>query len=205
MERRVRKKSLLKLSVAGVGIVLVLALGTFLFEMAKIIPTEPAPEKTFNPSGDFTLTSDNGNVFHLSDLRGNPVLLFFGYTSCPDACPTTLAKINRALALLGSDRKQFQTVFITVDPERDTPAKLQEYLAYFGINAVGLVGTKAQIDAVVHAYHAYYQKSASQSALGYTITHTTTVYLIDRQGQVRHLFKQVDTAKTMAETLKEFL
>ncbi len=198
-----KKQLKITLALAVMGICLLVIAGTYLVHF-KNAPS-PGIEGAFNPGGDFTLVEDNGKVFHLSDCRGKVVLLFFGYTSCPNACPITLAKLSRAFALLGSAREKVLTVFVTVDPQRDTPAKLKEYLGYFGVNAVGLTGTKAQIDSVVGAYHAFYQKVPTKSAMGYTINHSTNVYLIGKQGKVHYLFKPLDTPAKMAETIKDFL
>ncbi len=194
---------LLKLSLAGIGLCLLLIGASFLFDLSRFAPT--GMEKAINPAGDFTLVGDGNQVFHLKDLRGEIVLLFFGYTSCPDACPGTLAKIQRALRLLGPEKSQVRTVFVSVDPERDTPGKLKEYLDYFGINGIGLTGTKEQIDTVAKAYHAYYLKIPGQSADYYTFNHSTTVYFHDQKGRVRHLFKEEDTPELMAATIRQFL
>ncbi len=198
-----RKKQLLILAISGMGVCLLLIAGSFLLDLPKSSLT--GFEQEFNPSGDFSLTEDNGKIFHLRDYRGKVVLLFFGYTTCPDACPSALAKLSRVLRLLGPDGKQVQVVFITVDPQQDTPARLKEYLAYFGVNALGLTGTKAQIDEVAKAYHAYYERVSTESALGYTISHTVTVYLIGSQGKVHHLFAPEDSVERMAEVIKKFL
>jgi protein SCO1/2 len=199
----VRKNQLQKLTLlAMLGCLLVIA-ATFLLDLPK--SSTSGLEQQFNPSGDFSLTEVSGKVFHLSDYRGKVVLLFFGYTTCPDACPSTLAKLSRVLKLLGPDRTKVQTVFVTVDPLQDTPDRLKEYLAFFGVDALGLTGTKEQIDEVVKAYHAYYQRVPTESALGYAISHTVTVYLIGRQGKVHHLFSQEDSVEKMAEVIKRFL
>jgi len=167
---------------------------------------EPVPtglEQAFNPTGDFTLTEDNGKIFHLRDHRGKVVLLFFGYTSCPGVCPLTLSKLARARTLLGAASQEVMTVFVTVDPQHDTSARQREYLGYFDINAVGLTGTKTQIDKVVHAYNASYEQVPTKSALGYIINHTSIVYLIDKQGKVRYLFHQDDSPEKMANIIRE--
>ena len=106
---------------------------------------------SFNPSSDFVLKDQDGRDFHLKDHRGKTVILFFGYLSCPDICPTTLSKLARVYKLLGTDQEKVLTVFVTVDPERDSPSKLKEYLEYFSIKAVGLTGTKAEVDEVAEA------------------------------------------------------
>jgi len=197
-----RTKQKLTLYVLATGTTLLIILGLYWFD-TTIKPVPTGLEQAFNPSGDFTLTEDNGRIFHLRDHRGKVVLLFFGYTSCPGICPLTLSKLARARTLLDAASQKVMTVFITVDPQRDTSAKLKEYLGYFEINTVGLTGTKTQIDKVVHAYNASYQKIPTKSALGYIINHTNIVYLIDEQGKVRFLFHQDDSPEKMFETIKE--
>lgn len=165
-------------------------------------PISVGIEQVLNPGGDFTLIDDSGHIFHLRDRRGRVVLLFFGYTACPDICPRTLSKLAKARALLDAAASQkVIIVFVTVDPQRDTPLRLKEYVAYFDINAVGLTGTKPQIDKVVSAYNAFYEKVPAKSALGYSINHTSIVYLIDKQGKVRHLLHQDDSPETMARVI----
>jgi protein SCO1/2 len=204
MEEPVRTKEIIILSLAVTGIALVIILGIYL-AYSTIKPGPTGIEASFNPSADFTLMEDNGKIFHLRDHRGEVVLLFFGYTSCPDVCPLTLAKLGRVRTLLGPAGKKVLTVFVTVDPQRDTSARLKEYLGYFDAHAVGLTGTKEQIDEVVRAYKASYQRVPTDSALGYIINHTNIVYLIDRQGKVRYLFHQDDSPKKMAEVIREYI
>jgi protein SCO1 len=158
-----------------------------------------------NPQRDFTLHDQDGKIFHLKDHRGQIILLFFGYTSCPDVCPTTLSKLARVYALLGPMRQKILTVFVTVDPQRDTPQKLKEYMQYFNINALGLTGTKQEIDAVVDDYKATYEKVVTNSsALGYMFDHTDYLYLIDTQGKTSYLFHPEDKAQDMAEIIKGY-
>jgi protein SCO1 len=139
--------------------------------------------------GDFTLTDHNGQPFQLSSLRGEAVLIFFGYTSCPDACPTTLSKLSSASRRLGRDAKRVKTLYISVDPERDTPAVLKADLGAFDLDALGLTGTKAQIDKVVAQYGAEYEIIPTPtSVMKYTVAHSTTLYLLDAGGRVRMEF-----------------
>lgn len=160
--------------------------------------------QALNPQRDFTLHDQDGKLFHLKDHRGQIVLLFFGYTSCPDVCPTTLSKLARVYKLLGPIRQGILTVFITIDPQRDTPSKLKEYLQYFEINAIGLTGTKKEIDAVVDLYKATYEKvETNSSALGYMFDHTDHLYLIDAQGKTSHLFHPEDRALDMARIIRD--
>lgn len=158
---------------------------------------------TLNAAKDFTLKDQDGKVFHLKDHRDQLVLLFFGYLSCPDICPMTLSKVTKAMNLLGKPWKgKILTVFVSIDTNRDTSAKLKEYLSYFNIESVGLTGTKEEVDAVVNAYKASYQRVETDSVMGYLFDHSDYLYLIDHQGTVRYLFRMEDKAEHVAETIK---
>jgi protein SCO1 len=136
--------------------------------------------------GDFVLTDDNNQQFDLSSLRGKAVLVFFGYTSCPDVCPTTLSKLASVYKELGPDAKRVKTVYISVDPQRDTPDVLKEDLSSFDVDALGLTGTKPQIDKVVAQYGASYEIIPTpESAMKYTVAHSTTLYALDADGRTR--------------------
>lgn len=168
--------------------------------------TTPAPEpmalQSFDFGGDFELPAHTGQPFRLADYRGKAVLLFFGYTYCPDVCPTTLATMARVETLLGADSQRLQTVFVSVDPDRDTPARMAEYVGNFKAHAVAATGTKEQIDALVAKYAAFYEKQASDSAMGYMVDHTSRLYLIDPHGRVRYLFRYGEDADTIAKGVK---
>ncbi len=155
-----------------------------------------------NPERDFTLTDQNGKDFHLKDHRGKVVLLFFGYLSCPDICPVTLSKLTRVYSLLGGKSKDLLTIFVSVDPQRDTPEKMKEYLSYFKLNALGLTGTKEAIDRVVDAFKGYYKMNESGSEAGYFVDHSDYVYVIDGQGTVRALAHFEDGADKIAAEIK---
>lgn len=158
-----------------------------------------------NPNSDFTLMDHDGRQFNLSQLRGKVVLLYFGYTSCTEACPTMLIKVSSALKILGQSREKVAVLLITLDPERDTKEKLKKYLQYFKVNGLGLTGRKEEIDKVVEQYKARYEVEKSDSALGYHISHTTDLYLIDQSGKLQHRFKHDDHAQTVASGLKRLL
>jgi protein SCO1/2 len=132
--------------------------------------------------GPFHLTDQDGRPRDQSMLKGKWSAVFFGYTYCPDVCPTTLQTLAEAQDRLGPKAGKFQVVFISVDPERDTPAQLRTYLSSpaFPKGAVGLTGTSAQVADVAKAYHAFYQKQGSGS--GYEVQHGSTVYLMDPKG-----------------------
>jgi protein SCO1/2 len=135
---------------------------------------------------DFVLTDQHGQQFHLSDQRGSVVLLFFGYTQCPDVCPTTLATWRKVHQALGSDAEHVRFVFVTVDPERDTAERLGLHVNAFNPDFVGLTGSQAELEAVYDIFDVYYEKDTSSgSALGYLVNHTATTFVIDTDGQWR--------------------
>lgn len=160
---------------------------------------------TDNPANDFALTDQNGKPFHLSQLRGKVVFLFFGYTHCPDACPTTMAKLSQVNKLLGKNADHVVTVFVSVDPGRDTTSVLKSYLAYFHMNSIGLTGTKEEIDAVVKQYGAKYEIEQSDSAAGYHIDHSTDLYLLNQKGELARTFNYSDGAQVIAEGARSLL
>ena len=156
--------------------------------------------------GDFTLTDHDGRRFELSSLRGKAVLIFFGYTSCPDACPTTLSKLSAVYRRLGDDAQRVKTLYISVDPERDTPAVLKEDLGSFQLDALGLTGTKPEIDRVVALYGAEYEIIPTpQSASKYTVAHSTTLYAVDAAGKTRMEFPYEATVNQIASGLRRVL
>lgn len=165
----------------------------------------PALQK-YDIGGNFTLTDQNGQSFELSQLHGKVALLYFGYTFCPDACPATLARLTRTYKILGPEaRDNLVTVFISVDSGRDKPQTMKEYLDYFDVNAVGLSGTRSQIDPVVAKYGARYEITDSGSAAGYLVNHTMDLYLIDQHGEVRYVFKHKDSPDLIADGVRQLL
>lgn len=155
--------------------------------------------------GDFSLTDHNDKLFRLSDQRGKVVLLFFGYTSCTEACPIILRSLNSVFKQLGADRDRALAVFISVDPQRDTTQVLREYVAFFSAHTIALTGRKEEIDVVVKQYGAKYEIEKSSSALGYHVNHTTDIYLIDQRGKLQTHFKHTERAEVMAEGVRKLL
>ena len=152
--------------------------------------------------GPWQLVDHDGRVFRSESLRGQPALLFFGYTHCPDACPTMMSKVARAYREAGPDARRIPTLFVSVDP-RDQPRVLKEYLAYFGaVPARGLTGSKAQIDAVVKQFGAQYQIRDTGSAAGPLVDHTIRLYLLDRDGDVAQLFDPDADPAAIAKAMK---
>jgi len=138
---------------------------------------------------EIELTRSDGTSFRLSAMRGDVILVFFGYTSCPDVCPTTMAELKLALAELNEeDAAQVKVLFITVDPKRDTPEHMQEYVDRFNKSFIGLSGTEAELDKVWKEYGVFRQEVPGSSAAGYTVDHTARVTVIDQDGNMRISF-----------------
>ncbi|MCW8905165.1 MULTISPECIES: SCO family protein [Sedimenticola] len=138
---------------------------------------------TSSIGGDFTLINHEGKTFHLQQLRGKVVLLFFGYTYCPDICPTELAGVSRVLDGLGTDADRVQGVFVSLDPERDTPRVLKDYLGYFNQQLIGLTGSDDAIRQVAIRYQVRYQKHSLSNG-SYSLDHSANLYIIDQDGQL---------------------
>ena len=132
--------------------------------------------------GPFTLTGSDGQPFASSRLSGKPAAIFFGFTNCPDVCPTTLARLANLRKQLGKGDDGFSIVFITVDPERDRPADVGRYATLFNTPVIGLTGSPAQIDQVKKQFGVFSQKVPTPGG-GYSVDHTATVFLLDRNGK----------------------
>ena len=151
------------------------ALGAAAFLMTK------DPPKQALVGGPFTLVAQDGRTVTDRDYLGEPVLVFFGYTHCPDICPTTLFQVSEILRALGPQAK-VNALFVTVDPERDTPATLKDYVSSFDPRVVGLSGSRGQVDAAIRAYRVYAKKVPGENG-DYTYDHTALVYLMDKSGR----------------------
>ncbi len=154
--------------------------------------------------GPFRLLDQNGRAVTDADYKGKPFLVFFGFTHCPDICPTALFEISEVLRRLGPDAEKTTALFVTVDPERDTPAKLKDYLSSFHPRIVGLTGTPAEIAAVEKTYRVYAKKVPLDGG-GYTMDHSAVVYLMDKNGQFVAPFNLKQTADAAAADLKRRL
>lgn len=155
--------------------------------------------------GNFTLHNGNKAV-SLNDFKGKAVFLFFGYTSCPDVCPTSLALISSALKTLDDEqKKKVQVIFISVDPERDTPEKLQNYTKYFHANIVGVTGSKAEIDKVVKQYGAAYRKVESDSAMGYLVDHSASVFVVNTKGKLVDILPHGLPVESIAQVMRDLI
>jgi protein SCO1/2 len=155
--------------------------------------------------GPFTLTDQNGTVRHDSDFRGKLMLVYFGYTYCPDACPAALNTITAAMDKLGASGAAVQPIFITVDPARDTVAQMKAYAANFTPRLLALTGTPAQIGAAAKAYRVYFQQVKGEGADDYSVDHSAFVYLMGRDGRYLAHFGPEIRADQMAATIKKYL
>ncbi|MES2728880.1 MAG: SCO family protein [Pseudomonadota bacterium] len=150
----------------------------------------------------FTLTDHNSKPFSSDALQGHYNLIFFGFTLCPDICPTELQRITDALRLADLPKGALTPVLITIDPARDTPTVLKAYLANFHPDFIGLTGTEAQIDAVIAGYKVYAAKVDHPDYSDYMMDHSSFIYLIGPDGELLKLFSKTDTPAMMADALK---
>jgi len=154
--------------------------------------------------GPFSLTDQNGRTVTEKDLKGKPFLVFFGYTNCPDFCPTTMFEISEVLRKLGPAADRTRALFITVDPERDTQAALKDYVSSFDPHITALTGEPEAIAAVAKAYRAYYRKVPLKDG-GYTMDHLVLVYLMDKDGRFVSRFKLDRPVDEAAAELRKYL
>jgi protein SCO1/2 len=154
---------------------------------------------------DFKLTDHNGQARTLGDFKGKAVVLFFGYTQCPDVCPTTLSTMREAMALLGEDAKRVQVLFATVDPARDTPALLAQYVPSFHPSFLGLYGNEATITATAKDFKVFYVKQPGKTPDSYSVDHSTGSYAFDPSGRLRLLLRHGETPANVAADLKLLL
>jgi protein SCO1/2 len=165
-------------------------------------PPRPGQSATSSVGGPFTLTTQDGKTLTDKDLRGAPFLLFFGFTHCPDVCPTKLFEISEALRAAGAKGDKLRALFVSVDPERDTPEVMKNYLGSFDPRIIGLTGDRAAIDATVKAYRAYAKKVPLKDG-DYTMDHTALVYLMDKRGEFVGAFNiEQPPAQAAAEWLR---
>ena len=147
---------------------------------------------------NFELTDHNGQVRHLPDFAGKVVVIFFGYTQCPDVCPTSMAELAEVKTLLGADGERVQGLFVTVDPERDTPELLKAYMANFDPSFLALRTTPEQLSVLAKDYKVYYKKVPGSTATSYTMDHSAGSYVYDPKGQLRLFTRYGSGAKVLA-------
>jgi protein SCO1/2 len=164
---------------------------------------ETAGSGVVSIGGPFSLTDQDGRIVTDRDFAGKLMLVYFGFTNCPDICPTGLQTIAQTMDELGADAARVQPILITVDPERDTPPVLKEYVQAFHERLIGLGGTPEQIAAVAKAYRVYYQKvPLKESSLGYSVDHSGFIYLMDGKGQYLTHFRHDATPEQMVQKIR---
>lgn len=191
------RRSLLVFAALILGAAAIAGLAFTLFDRG---PDAPAASAV---GGPFTLTDMNGRTVTNKDFEGSPALLFFGFTRCPDVCPTALAQMSDVLAALGPDAR-INVLFVSVDPERDTPASLKDYLSSFDKRIVGLWGDPATTAKVMKSFRAFAAKVPLKDG-DYTMDHTAIVYLLDKQGRFVNAFNLDRPAKDAARDLARYL
>ena len=181
--------------------------GLVLFSAVIFIVTGRAPTPvamTASIGGPFRLVDQNDKPITEQDLKGKPFLVFFGFTHCPDVCPTTLFDVSEILRALGPDANKTRALFITVDPERDTPAVMKDYLSSFDPHLVGVTGDTAAIASVEKGYRVYAKKVPLDGG-SYTMDHTAIVYLMDKDGRFVAPFNMKRRPEEAAADLKKYL
>lgn len=154
---------------------------------------------------DFRLTDHTGRRVASADFRGKAMVIFFGYTQCPDICPTALATMKEAMRLLGPEADRVQVLFVTVDPERDTQALLAAYVPWFDARFLGLYGDEKTTRETANEFRVFYTKVKGETALGYSIDHSATSYAYDPQGRLRLLIRHGETPGHIADDLRQLL
>ena len=158
------------------------------------------------PDLAFSLTGDDGKPVDASAFKGDTTLVYFGYTHCPDVCPETMARLMQVLAKLGPDAKQVRILFITVDPARDTPKALHDYVGAFDAqHARGLTGSDGQIESLAKRYRVAYQMEKRDPSGNYEVTHSSAVYIFDTEGHARLLATDSDSPDTIAADLRRLI
>ena len=200
-----RRRHLLRLAVATSAALLLTACGR--------PGTDGAPRATFKAiditgaeyARSLALTDADGRARTLADFKGKVVLVFFGYTQCPDVCPTTMAELSEVKRSLGPDGARVQGIFVTVDPERDTAALLKAYTANFGPDILGLRGTADETKAAAKEFKVFFAKVPGKTETSYTVDHTAGTYVFDAQGRVRLFTRYGSGAQALADDLKLLL
>ena len=175
------------MSLSRLRLALWLVLGLFAVAMVVLIWRQSEPQQAVSTElgdigGPFTLTGSDGQPFASSKLNGKPAAMFFGFTHCPDVCPTTLARLARLRRELGQGEDALSIVFVSVDPERDTPAEIANYMSLYDTPIIGLTGTTSQIERVKKQFGIYSRK-VEQPGGGYSVDHSASVILLDKNGQ----------------------
>lgn len=204
-ERQAEGLKTLRLALWGV-VALVLGVGA----VAMLAPDRTPPsggQASYADliGGPFSLTAPDGSRVTDQTLKGTPFAIFFGFTRCPDVCPTTLSRMAQLRKQLGADGDKFRIVFVSVDPGYDSPEDIGRYVELFGTPILGLTGTDKEVDAAVKAYRAFYQKVPTNGGADYTIDHTASVYLMDADGKLQSIIAYDETDANALAKLKRLV
>lgn len=187
-------------------------LGVFvaLFLLAACNQKQPVVFQNTDVTGlgyakDFSLTDFNGKQRTLADFRGKVVAIFFGYTQCPDVCPTTMMELENVMKQLGPLSDKVQVLFVTIDPERDTPELLSKYVPAFDPRFLGLRGDAAATEKVAKEFHVFYQKVPGREPGSYTMDHTAGTYVFDPQGRIRLFIRNGQDTAAIVHDFKVLL
>ncbi len=154
---------------------------------------------------DFEMTDHNGKVRRLADFKGKVVVMFFGYTQCPDVCPTSMAELAEVKKALGADGDKLQGIFVTVDPARDTPEVLKGYMENFDPTFLALYTTPERLEALAKDFKVYYKRVNGQTPTSYTMDHSAGSYIYDTQGNLRLFTRYGSGAQVLATDIKQLL
>ncbi len=157
------------------------------------------------PDLDFTLTAGNGKPLHGSDLRGKVVLLYFGYTHCPDVCPLTLTHLHQVMGKLGASSDDVRILFVSVDPRRDTPAVLGRYVPAFDKHAIGATGSASDLRALAKRYRVAFDLKKPDADGNYEVSHSSAIFIFDRDGKARLLTTSADDTKGLVHDITQLL
>ena len=182
---------------ALIALITLLRLRPYTFHGTVLQSPQPAP--------DFELATSQGQKVSLKDFEGKLVILYFGYTFCPDVCPATLSELRVAMEILTKDAKDVQVIMVSVDPERDTPELLAEYMTHFHPSFLGVTGTSKEIAQVAALYGIFYEAHEGTAATGYLVDHTATVMVIDQDGYLKLVFPFGTPAEDIAEDLSHLM
>lgn len=190
------------LRMAFASLALLLSLGACTNSAEKFVNTDLTG---LDYAKDFALTDQNGKARTLADFKGKAVVVFFGYTQCPDVCPTTMAEMALVMKQLGDLANQVQVLFVTVDPERDTQALLAAYVPNFDSRFLGLYGDRLATEKTAKDFKIFYQKVPGKTANSYTVDHTAGSYVFDREGRIRLFLRHGQGPDPIAHDLRILL
>lgn len=193
------------IAIAVISLALGLGLGYLLLQLLIPYQYHGSTISSSQPMTNFTLTGPEGQPVSLIDFRGKVVLIYFGYTFCPDVCPATMVELKTAMEALGKKADDVQVIMVTLDPQRDTWEVLQEYVHHFNPDFIGLTGSEDEITTVAAPFGVFYEKEEGSVETGYLLAHTATVAALDKEGKLRLIFPFETPGEDIAQDVKQLL